>query len=166
MGQINQIDYLGVICGLLRVRKPITDSFWVNINDDRIPFNGFIEYTNLNQHTNWGESGIVYIPYYLSSKHERFQYSDNQLMREFIDGLQIVNPSFDEAWIEAYHISRARYAQAVCRTGFIDLIPNQETAIDGLYLTDSTLLYPEDRTLSGALRLGRRAAMLIHSNIL
>ena len=72
--------------------------------------------------------------------------------------LKLVNPAFDESWIKERFITRAPYAQAVCSTRFADLIPPHRTPLRGLYVTDSTQFYPEDRTLSAAIEQGRIAA--------
>lgn len=158
-----QVDYLGVVCGLLKLKHRVTDSFWVNVNDPRIPFNGFIEYSNLNRHLGLGDKSILYVPYYLRTSDPRFTFSDEQLTQEFCDGLKLVNSAFDESWVEECHISRATHAQAICTVGFADLVPPHETPLDGLYITDSTQFYPEDRTISAAIRLGRRVARLIRA---
>jgi protoporphyrinogen oxidase len=161
--KIEAIEYIGVVCGLLKLRRPISDSFWVNINDPNIPFNGIIEYTNLNLHLReaLGGKSIAYIPYYLRTDTPRFSYSDEQLRREFIAGIQRVNPDISEADIEECHIGRAPYAQAICTVGFARQVPDHRTPLRGLYITDSTQFYPEDRTISAAIRLGRRAASLL-----
>ncbi len=159
--QLEQIDYLGVVCGLFKLSHSVADSYWVNINDPDIPFNGIIEYSNLNKHLNLGGKVIVYIPYYLRTSVPRYSYSDEHLYREFVDGLKRINPAFDESWVEEYHVSRAAYAQAICHVGFAAIVPGHETPLKGLYITDSTQFYPEDRTISAAIRLGRRVAGLI-----
>jgi len=161
--RLSAIEYIGVVCGLLKLKQPITRNFWTNINDPNIPFNGIIEYTNLNRHLfrRLGDKSIVYIPYYLRTSEPRYSFSDDQLMREFVDGIRRVNPAFDESWIEEAHISRAPYAQAICTVGFKDIVPTHDTPLPGLYITDSTQFYPEDRTISAAIRLGRRVANMI-----
>ena len=55
-------------------------------------------------------------------------------------------------------VTRARYAQAICTVGFGARLPGLQVPLEGLLVSDSTQLYPEDRTMSGAIRLGRRAA--------
>lgn len=42
-----------------------------------------------------------------------------------------------------------------------DLVPAHRTPIRGLYVTDSTQFYLEDRTISQAIRQGRTAAAMI-----
>jgi protoporphyrinogen oxidase len=162
--RLGEIDYLGVVCGLLRLRRPITDSFWVNVNDPHIPFNGFIEYSNLNRHLHLGSSAITYVPYYLRTSAPRYSFSDEQLLDEFVDGLRRVNPAFERSWVEECHISRATYAQAICTVGFADRVPGHRTPLAGLYITDSAQFYPADRTISSAIQMGRRVARMINSN--
>jgi protoporphyrinogen oxidase len=159
--RVSSIEYLGVVCCLLVLRRPLTNSFWVNINDRRIPFNGVIEYTNLNPVPGLGGRSVAYVPHYLRTSHERFGYDDDRLRAEVVAGLELVNPDFDESWIERFLVSRSAHAQAICTVGFSELVPAHETPARGLYVTDSAQFYPEDRTISAAIRLGRRVAELI-----
>lgn len=161
--KISQIEYIGVVCGLLKSKRAITDAFWTNINDPNIPFNGIIEYSNLNRHL-WrdlGQKSISYIPYYLRTSDPRYSFPDDQLYREFLDGIKRVNPAFQEDWIEEYHITRAPYAQAICTVGFKAMVPDHQSPLEGLFITDSTQFYPEDRTISAAIRVGRTVARMI-----
>jgi protoporphyrinogen oxidase len=159
------IDYLGVVCTLLQLKRPLTGTFWININDDRIPFNGVIEYTALNPHPRFDGATMLYVPHYLPVDHPRFGYDDDRLRQEAVAGLRLLQPEFDESWIEDLHVSRARHAQAVCPVGFADMVPDHRTSVAGLYLTDSTQFYPEDRTLSAAVRLGRTVAGMIDRDL-
>jgi protoporphyrinogen oxidase len=161
--RIQKIDYLGVVCGLLVLSQPLTDNFWTNIHDPNIAFNGIIEHTNLNKSVNVSGNSIVYVPHYLHTSEPRYRYSDGDLLEEFVDGLSQVNPKFNRSWIKEYHISRAEHAQAICTVSFADVVPSHETDIGGLYITDSTQYYPEDRTISAAIRLGRTVSSMIKS---
>lgn len=160
---LESIDYLGVVCVLLVLRRSVTSSFWLNVNDPAISFNGVIEYSNLN-HRLPGRS-IVYVPYYLPTSHPRFEYDDEQLLDEVVAGLARIRPGFDRSWIEACHVSRARHAQAICTVGFAARVPGHRAGLPGLYLTDSAQFYPEDRTISAAIRLGRVTAAMIADDL-
>jgi hypothetical protein len=78
-----------------------------------------------------------------------------------MEGIKRVNPDFDQSWVEECHIARAPFAQAICTVGFKNIVPDHRSPLDGLYITDSTQFYPEDRTISAAIRLGRRVAGMI-----
>jgi len=155
---LRQIRYIGVVCMLLNLRRPFSPCFWMNIHDRRISFNGVIEQTNLNHHLKQAGLNLLYVPYYLSTDQPRYHYSDADLLQEYTQALHTVNPSFQRDWIKEYFVFRSPYAQAICTTPFAAQVPAIRTPIPGLYLTDSTQFYPEDRTLSAAIRQGRRAA--------
>ncbi len=158
---LGEIEYLATVCGLLVLKRSITDSFWVNINDPEIAFNGIIEYTKLNDHPRFGGKTMLYVPDYLRTSHPRFSATDDELLEQFTAGLARINPAFDASWIEECQISRATHAQAICTVGFAAKVPEHSTPIKGLFITDSAQFYPEDRTISAAIRLGRAVCPLV-----
>jgi hypothetical protein len=109
---------------------------------------------------------VAYIPHYLRTSHPRFGFDDEVLRAESVAGLKLVNPEFDESWIESFVVSKSSHAQAICSVGFSEMVPEHETPIEGLFVTDSAQFYPEDRTISAAIRLGRRVADLIGRDVL
>ena len=60
--RIAAIDNVGVVCVLLKLKRPFSRNFWMNINDPRIEIPGLIEYSNLNP---LDGSVIVYAPFYM-----------------------------------------------------------------------------------------------------
>jgi len=156
--RLESIEFIGVVCVVFRLRRPLTPYFWTNVNDPRIPFNGFIEFTNLNPGMTPDGSSIVYVPYYLPRDHERYGLADEELVGECLECLKLVNPELRDDDVIGWVVSRDPYAQPVCRAGFADLVPEAESSIRGLYLIESTQLYPSDRTISGTLDLAKRVA--------
>jgi protoporphyrinogen oxidase len=161
IGDINAIDYIAVVCVIIKLRQPLTDAFWINVNEPRIPFNGFIEYTNLNQRADADRPHLVYVPFYLPPQDARFAQPDAELFRDCFAGLQIVRPELTDDWVLGYRVFRDRFAQAICTTNFAQRIPHVRARIPGLLLTDSTQLYPSDRTISGMFGQARIVADLI-----
>lgn len=153
-----QIKYVGVVCMLLSLTQPFSPNFWLNTNDSRISFNGIIEMTNLRTELRKASLNLVYIPYYLATTEARYQASEAALYAEYTGALKLLNPAFDETWIKEWRLFRNPYAQAICVTNFTALMPGLRTPSPGLYVTDSTQFYPEDRTLSAAVQQGRSAA--------
>lgn len=153
-----RVKYIGVVCMILKLSRPLTDSFWVNVNDPGISFNGIIEYTNLNPRPDLHGSKIAYIPFYLMTTNERYSYKDKDLFDEYSSSLRLVSSDFSPAWIEDWRVFRDPYAQAICTTHFSEIVPEQKTPITGFYVIDSTQLYPSDRTISGMIGLARKLA--------
>lgn len=162
---LKQIKYIGVICVLMRLEKPFSQNFWVNISDSRIPLAGIIEYTNLNHCEYLNGDSIIYIPQYLTNNDKRFSAKDDDIIKEYIDYLKIINPEFKDDWVSESYVFRDKYAQPICEVGFSSLIPTMKTPIDGLYITDSFQLHPDDRAVSHSIGLGKKVSYLIKSGL-
>jgi protoporphyrinogen oxidase len=159
--RLSMIDFIGVVCVVLRLRRPLTKCFWLNINDSRIPFNGCIEYTNLNPAATPDGSAILYVPHYLPTDHPRFTAGDQDLLEESFASLRLIHGELERDDVLDFAVSREAYAQNLCRAGFSDLVPPHETPIEGLYLIESSQLYPADRSISGTLELADNVARAI-----
>jgi protoporphyrinogen oxidase len=158
---VRSVEYIGVVCLLLSLKQSFSPNFWTNINDPRIAFNGVIEQTNLNQNLQAAGLNVVYIPFYLPTTDPRFTATDEDLVATYVPMLRSVNPAFDPGWLKEAHVFRAAYAQPIFSTGFAARMPSHRSSIGGLYVTDSTQFYPEDRTISAAITQGRKAAGMI-----
>jgi protoporphyrinogen oxidase len=152
--RIDAIENVGVACALLKLRKPATKYFWMNVNDDRIQVPGFIEYTNLNPLP----ESVVYVPYYMPKTHPKWRWDDERLMDEARDYFLLTQPHLKASDIVARHISRYEYAQAVCPPGFFDMLPDMATSVRGFYMADTAYYYPEDRSISESIRVGVQVA--------
>ena len=159
-----QVSYIGVVCMLLSLKEPFGPNFWTNINDPRVSFNGVIEQTALNQNLRRQGLNVLYVPFYLPTSDPRYRASAEELFTEYAPMLAAVNPRFSPAAVKEYHVFKTPFAQPIFTTNFVDLMPAHETPIRGLYVTDSTQFYPEDRTISQAIRQGRKVAALILNN--
>ncbi len=159
---LERIEYLNIVCMLLHLNRRLSNNFWTNINDPRIAFNGIIELTNLNPRPDLSGTHLVYIPFYLDSADQRWSFEDEQLYDEYSAGLKLLQPEFDNSWVRNWRVSRDWHAQAICRRGFLRIMPTHETPVENLYITDSSQYYPEDRTISASVRLGRQVASLVN----
>jgi protoporphyrinogen oxidase len=146
--RLRKIRYIGVACVSLKLRRRVTRYFWLNVHDKRIPFNGIIEFTNLNPLD--GEH-IAYVPYYVPTDSATYRMATADLVAHTWRGMQLIAPHLAQDDLVASHVARAAYAQAICTTDFLDIRPSQRAPVKGLYLLDSVFLYPEDRTQSGSI---------------
>jgi protoporphyrinogen oxidase len=158
---VRSVEYVGIVCMLLSLKRSFTTNFWMNTNDPRISFNGIIEQTNLNANLQAAGLNVLYIPFYLPTTEPRYTMSDDALLAEYAGMLKLINPAFDRNWVKEAHVFRAPYAQPVFSIGFADRMPEHRSSVRGLYVTDSTQFYPEDRTISAAITQGRKVARMI-----
>src|SRR5262249_44238916 len=104
--------------------------------------------TNLNPAMT-KDGHVVYVPYYLPTSAPLYAAEPRVAFEQSWQSLKYLNPSLKDSDLIAHEVFKAPYAQAICPTGFLDLMPSPEAPIAGLHLLDSTFLYPEDRTQSG-----------------
>lgn len=152
--RIEAIDNIGVACVLLKLRRPATRYFWMNVNDERIEVPGFIEYSNLNPLP----EKVVYVPYYMPKTHPKWGWDNDRILDEATGYFLLTQPQLQRGDIVARHVSRYEYAQPVCPPGFYDMLPAMRTSLRGFYMADTCYYYPEDRSISESIRVGRELA--------
>lgn len=148
------IPNIGCVCVLLRLARPVTRNFWVNIVDPAIPIPGLIEYSNLRPMA----ARFVYVPYYMPVTNPKWGWTDDALVDEAFAAIRTVNPALTRADLLGAHVGRLRHAQPVCGPDFLRSLPPVRTAIAGLQVADTCFYYPEDRGIAESIRLGRRMA--------
>jgi protoporphyrinogen oxidase len=156
--KVAAIKNVGVVCVLLKLKRPFTRNFWMNINDPRIEIPGLIEYTNLNP---LDGSAIVYAPYYMPQTHQKYRRDFAAFIDETLAYMKLIRPDFSpESEVIASTASRYQFAQTVCSPGFYDALPPMASKVHGLFMADTSHYYPEDRSISESMRIGAQLAAL------
>ena len=155
VARIDAIKNIPVACVILKLKRPLTENFWLNISDDDIAIPGLIEYSNLNPES---EETILYAPFYMPKTHPKWSSPNDALIAEVIGYLSRINPDFDPDWVLAKHCHRYDFAQTICPPGFYDMLPPMRTPIRGLYMADTSYYYPEDRSISESIAVGKQLA--------
>ena len=148
------IRNIGVVCVLLKLARPVTSHFWLNVNDPAIEVPGIVEFSNLRPMPD----PVVYVPYYMPQTHPKFARPDEAFVEEAFGYLRRLNPALQPEDLKASRVGRLRHAQPVCPPGFLAQIPRVQTGIAGLQVADTCFYYPEDRGISESVRYGRLLA--------
>lgn len=148
---------IGIVCVILKLCYPLSENFWLNINDKEIELPGIIEFSNINPLV----EKILYFPFYLPGEHKNFSKPDRDFIAEVTGYCRKINSNFDESWILAKRVHRYEYAQPVCLPGHLDMLPPIKTSIDGLYVVDTSYYYPEDRSTSESIKMGQKISRMI-----
>ena len=151
------IDNIAVVCVLFKTRKPVTQNFWLNVNDERMEIPGIIELSNLRPL----DTGLVYVPFYLPQDHPKYQNSDEDYLAEAKSYIKMINTSFSDADFLDAHVSRYAFAQPICPPGFKKALPPIKTEVSGLYVLDTSYYYPEDRSISESFGIGIDVAKML-----
>ncbi|MDA1348179.1 MAG: amine oxidase, partial [Chloroflexi bacterium] len=65
---------------------------------------------------------------------------------------------------ESYH-HRVDAAQPIVGVNYSSHIPDHRTPVTGLYLANTTQVYPEDRGTNYSVRMGRRVAQMLMDDL-
>lgn len=156
--RIEAVRNVGVVCVILKLKRPFTANFWLNINDPRIQIPGLIEYTNLNR---LDGSTIVYAPFYMPHNHPKYDRPVQAFIDETMDCLSAIRPDWERSDVLAATASRYRFAQTICGPGFLAALPPMQSDLAGFFMADTSYYYPEDRSISESLRTGTALAAAV-----
>jgi len=152
--QYAAVPNVAVVCVIAKLKKAVTENFWLNINDPNMDIPGLVEYTNLrpmDQH-------VVYVPFYMPGEHEKYAEPNEHFTAKVKRYLQTINPSLQNSDFIDIRASRYRYAQPICKPGFPATLPPAKLPIEGLWVADTSYYYPEDRGISESIDFGRGLA--------
>jgi protoporphyrinogen oxidase len=159
--QLRSATYQGAVVMLLQLDRPLSHIYWLNIGDERLPFTGIIEHTNLIGPEHYGGSHLVYVGKYVDWDHPYVAMTDEELLDEYEPKLRLVNGDFDRSWIQRFWVFRERAAQPIIGLNYSATIPPHRTPIDGLYLANTSQIYPQDRGTNYSVDLGNRIAAIV-----
>ena len=158
--RLTDVNYMAAVLVILVLDRPLTNVYWLNVADRSIPFVAAIEHTNLIGPEHYGGKHIVYLSNYLSADHPMFRMGHDEILREYLPHLRKINPDFNPSWIETSYHHRVGAAQPIIGTNYSERIPAHRTPFRGLYLANTTQVYPEDRGTNYSVRMGREVARM------
>ncbi|MFQ5874591.1 MAG: NAD(P)/FAD-dependent oxidoreductase [Dehalococcoidia bacterium] len=156
-----QMKYHAAVLVILVLKHPLSHIYWLNLSDYDIPFLAVIEQTNFVDKSLYGGKHVVYLSNYLGKENPMYSMTQDQLLAEYVPHLKQINPQFEPSWIEEYHYHREEAAQPIVTTNYSSKIPEHRTPIKGLYLANTTQIYPEDRGTNYSVRLGQQISRLV-----
>ena len=159
--KLQGIEYLSAVLMVLVMDRPFTEKYWMNIADPDMPFVALIEHTNMIDKELYGGKHILYISNYPSRNSAMYQMSAEELMDLFVPHLMKINPDFDRSWVLEHHHHKLDGAQPVVGTNYGNGIPDHRTPLKGLYLANTTQIYPEDRGTNYSVRMGAQVAQMV-----
>ena len=135
-------DYLGIVCPLMVLDRPLTGYWTLNITDDSIPFTGVIETTSYIDPQYVGGNHLVYLPKYTAPGSDWLTKSDDEIRELWLKNLEAMFPKFERGWVRHFSIQRERYVEPLHRLNETDLIPAVKTPVENLYLANTAQIYP------------------------
>ena len=135
----------GAHCLVLALDRPLTDVYWIGINESDMPFLAVVEHTNMVSSEEYGGRHLVYLGNYRPHDDPLFSMTKEEILDAFEPGIRRLNPAFDRGWIVDSWAFGAPFAQPIVTPAFARTIPPFDTPVDGLYVANMFQVYPYDR---------------------
>ena len=150
---------------MLSLDRPLSDFYWLNINDRSVPFLAVIEHTKLADPERYGGHHIIYVSNYLPGDSSLLQLDADALFAHYLPHLKRINPAFEEGWVSDRWRFHAADAQPVFTVGAASRIAEHRTPVPGLYLANMAQIYPQDRGQNQSILLGEKVAAMVAADL-
>jgi protoporphyrinogen oxidase len=158
-------QYLGIICPIMVLDRPLSGYWTLNLTDESIPFTGVIETTTYIDPQYVGGHHLVYLPKYTAPDSQLHKMTDEQIEVVWLNQLEAMFPKFERSWIRYFMVQRARYVEPLHPLNGMDIIPPLHTPIKNLYLASNAQIYPTLTNGESISRKAREVAELVVSEI-
>ena len=155
LAKFKAVNNIAVVCVIVKLRKALTENFWLNTNDAEMDIPGLVEYSNLRPL----DDHVVYVPFYMPFEHPKFSEPNEVFLDKVQRYLKKINPELTDDDFIALHASRYRYAQPICPPNYLQGLP-PVTLLENLWAADTSYYYPEDRGISESIDFGRNMAKM------
>lgn len=163
VGKLRHAKYQSALCLVLKMKRSLSHIYWMNISDPSIPFVAAIEHTNYMPPDFYNGKHVLYLSNYLPLDSLLFSLSRDELLQKYLPHVQRINPEFDLEWVEESWLFRDDAGQPIVTCNYSQQVPDHQTPIKGLYLANTTQIYPEDRGMNYSVHLGQKIANIVHS---
>ncbi|QDV24722.1 hypothetical protein Q31a_30430 [Aureliella helgolandensis] len=134
---LEKIEYIGIVCASLLLRKPLGGYYVTNITTPA-PFTGIIEMSALVSPHELAGHGLVYLPKYAAQGDSIWSETDDQVQQSFLDGMRDLYPAFDADQVLEFRISRVKQVFPLPVLNYSSNVLGTTTSQPGIYLVNSS----------------------------
>lgn len=135
--QLSAIQYQGIVCASVLLKKPLAGFYVTNITADWVPFTAVIEMSALVDKAELKGHSLVYLPKYFAADDPIFTLSDKEIELRFVGALQVMYPHLTREDIVAFKVSRVRNVFPLPTLNYSDNVPDMETSQAGIFIANS-----------------------------
>ena len=146
----------GAHCLVLALDRPLTASYWMNVNDPGFPFMALVEHTNYLSPGDYGGRHLVYLGNYRPMDDPLLRMPLAAVLDQFAPHLARINPAFSREWVTDAWAFAAPFAQPIVTVDYRDHIPPFATPLRGLWVASMFQVYPHDRGQNYSIDLAER----------
>lgn len=161
LGKLKMVGALNLVL-TLKEKFLVDNTYWLNINEAGFPFVAVVEHTNFVRPQYYANQNLVYVGGYYPQNHPYFKMTKEQIFKKFLPFLKKVNPKINP---KGYQLFVNQSAQPVIPVNYSKIIPPLKTPFPKTFLANIQLVYPWDRGVNNAIKLGEKVAREALKNV-
>jgi protoporphyrinogen oxidase len=134
--KLQNIEYLGVICASVLLKKSISPYYVTNVTD-QTPFTGIIEMTTMVDPEHFGGHSLIYLPKYVKKTDPIFKMSDEEIKELFWNTLKNMYDHISEEDLVSFKVARAPHVFALSTIAYSENLPDISTSLPGVHILNS-----------------------------
>jgi protoporphyrinogen oxidase len=158
---LENVQYLGLICVLIILRRRLSPYYVINLLDRDLPFTGIIESTNVLPPEDFGGRHLLYLPKYLVHDDPLNSLKDDRIRTLFIEKLRRVFKHLLDDHILHVKVFRERYVQPVQELNYLDRSIGFRTPIKNVYIANSSMIQNSTVNNNATIDLANRVAKMM-----
>lgn len=159
--RFNGVEYLGIVCSSLLLKKPISKYYVTNITDTWVPLTAVIEMTTIVDKSELGGNSLVYLPKYMMADEPGFDETDETIRERCLSTLEKMHPHFSRKDVLAFRTSRSRCVMALPTLGYSDRLPPMVTSIPGVYAINSAHILKGNLNVNETIQIAEEAMQTV-----
>jgi len=156
--ELSKIRYLGAICTVLLLKRPLSSIYWTNVADPDYAFGGVIEHTNFMPGKKYGGRHLVYLSRYLNTDDPLWAMDEPSLLGLQLEQLQRMFARPIDSTVQRHWVFRARHAATLTDLEFHLQIPRFQSPLKNLYVAGMCHIYPDERSVNNSIRVAAEVA--------
>ena len=159
--RFDSVEYLGIVCAAVLLKKGLSPYYVTNITDDWVPMTAVIEMTTIVDPEELGGNSLVYLPKYVPSDHELFEKSDQEIQESFLSALDRMYPEFSRDDVIDFKLSRVRSVMAIPTLKYSELLPPMKSSVEGLYVVNSSYILKGNLNVNESITIAEDAMQTV-----
>jgi protoporphyrinogen oxidase len=157
--RLKGVQYQGIICASLLLKKPLANYYVTNITDTWVPFTAVIEMSALVDRAHFGGHSLVYLPKYVDPEDIAFALSDDELKEQFLSALERMYPHFERHDLVSFRISRVRHVFPIPTLNYSEQLPSTTiTSHPGIHIVNSAHIVNGTLNVNETVQLAEKMA--------
>src|SRR5712691_4069386 len=163
--KLRGIQYQGIVCASVLLKKPLAGYYVTNITDTWVPFTAVIEMSAFVDRKHFGRNALFYLPKYVAPNDPLFNKTDQEIREMFLTALAKMYPNFDPADVLSFQISRVRYVFAIPTLNYSRELPAMSTSVPGVHIVNSAHIINGTLNVNETVQLAERTVPELLSSV-